>query len=224
MLVIVAWLASLRVRNYERGAPRQPPHHQEERQARFDDFRSGVWMQTLLRDPAAGRHALAASTSGSSACSWPPCVLEIDHQLPGVAEVPARHASTRRYTFGADIAGRPVPRSASAGRSCAATSSALPHPHQDQARRRGDPRHVPRSSASPASSPRRCRIALVGRPGFEKWSFIGYPLSRLFDDAGRRRTCATRTGGSWAHPRRRLLRVPRDPARPPSCATCSRRR
>ena len=41
------------------GRPRRPAHHQEERRAaRSATSARGVWMQTLLRDPAAGHHAL----------------------------------------------------------------------------------------------------------------------------------------------------------------------
>ena len=54
MLLIVAWLASLRVRNYERGRPDDRRTTRKNAKRRFDDFRAGVWMQTLLRDPAAG--------------------------------------------------------------------------------------------------------------------------------------------------------------------------
>ena len=54
MLLIVAWLASLRVQNYERGQPDNRRTTRKNAKRRSDDFRSGVWMQTLLRDPAAG--------------------------------------------------------------------------------------------------------------------------------------------------------------------------
>src|SRR6476661_6097710 len=54
MLIIVGWLASLRVRNYERGAPDNRRTNRKNAKRRFADFRAGVWMKTLLRDPAAG--------------------------------------------------------------------------------------------------------------------------------------------------------------------------
>ncbi len=53
-VVITAWLASLRVRNYERGGPDDRRTTKRNAKRRFEDFRAGVWMQTLLRDPAAG--------------------------------------------------------------------------------------------------------------------------------------------------------------------------
>ena len=54
MLFICAWLVSLRVRNYERGAPDDRRTTKKNLHRRMRDFRAGVWMQTLLRDPAAG--------------------------------------------------------------------------------------------------------------------------------------------------------------------------
>ena len=54
MFIVVAWLVSQRVRNYERGAPDDRRTTKKNAERRMRDFRSGVWMQTLLRDPAAG--------------------------------------------------------------------------------------------------------------------------------------------------------------------------
>ena len=71
MLFIVAWLASLRVRNYERGAPDDRRTTKKNAKRRSSDFRAGVWMQTLLRDPAAGDHALLHLLRLHRACSSP---------------------------------------------------------------------------------------------------------------------------------------------------------
>jgi len=54
MLLVVAWLVSLRVQNYERGKPDNRRTTRTNVKRRLEGFRSGVWMQTLLRDPAAG--------------------------------------------------------------------------------------------------------------------------------------------------------------------------
>ena len=53
MLLVVAWLVSLRVQNYERGKPDNRRTTRANAKRRLEGFRSGVWMQTLLRDPAA---------------------------------------------------------------------------------------------------------------------------------------------------------------------------
>ena len=74
-------LFSQRVRNWERGAPDNRKTTTKNAGRRLGDFRSGVYMQTLLRDPAAGiMHSLIyfsflilfAVTA----------VLEINHQVP----------------------------------------------------------------------------------------------------------------------------------------------
>ena len=44
----------MRVRNYERGEPDDRRTTKSNVHRRLRDFRAGVWMQTLLRDPAAG--------------------------------------------------------------------------------------------------------------------------------------------------------------------------
>ena len=78
-------LFSQRVRNWERGAPDNRKTTTKNAGRRLKDFRAGVYMQTLLRDPAAGiMHSLiyfsflillAVTT-----------VLEINHQLPESAK------------------------------------------------------------------------------------------------------------------------------------------
>jgi len=45
---------SQRVRNYERGQPDDRRTTRANVRRRLEDFRAGVWMRTLLRDPAAG--------------------------------------------------------------------------------------------------------------------------------------------------------------------------
>src|SRR3954447_10141133 len=43
-----------RVKNWERGAPDARETNRQTAPKRFGDYRAGVYMQTLLRDPAAG--------------------------------------------------------------------------------------------------------------------------------------------------------------------------
>ena len=81
MLFLVAWLASLRIQNYARGGPddRSTTKHNVKR--RFADFRAGVYMRTLLRDPAAGlMHSFLYF--GFVVLFIATVLLEIDHQLP----------------------------------------------------------------------------------------------------------------------------------------------
>ena len=75
-----------RVKNWQRGLPDNRATTVENVGRRLSDFRSGVYMQTLLREPAAGiMHSLiyfsflillAVTT-----------VLEIDHQMPKSAKL-----------------------------------------------------------------------------------------------------------------------------------------
>ena len=81
LIVYGAVVFSWRVRNWERGAPDDRRTTRANVGRRLADFRAGVYMQTLLRDPVAGvMHSLiyfsflvllAVTT-----------VLEINHQLP----------------------------------------------------------------------------------------------------------------------------------------------
>jgi hypothetical protein len=81
VLFICAWLISLRVRNYERGRPDDRRTNKGNVEHRMRDFRSGVWMQTLLRDPAAGvMHSFIYF--GFLVLLAATIILEIDHQLP----------------------------------------------------------------------------------------------------------------------------------------------
>ena len=52
--VVVGKLASDRVKNWERGQPDDRRTTKANAKRRAEDFRAGVWMQTLLRDPPPG--------------------------------------------------------------------------------------------------------------------------------------------------------------------------
>ena len=222
MLLVVAWLASLRVRNYERGGPDDRRTNRRERQAPL----RRLPVRRVDADPAARprrrRHALLHLLRvprpvhrHGRARARPPAAR--------LAEVPARPRRTRRYTFGADLAGVVFLVGIVLGDRAALRAAALPHPHQDQARGRGHPRHVPRhrrhrllhrGRPHRARRPARVREVVVHRlPALE-------PRRR----PGRRTTLQRHAPVAVGRPRRRVPRVPRDPARPPSCATCSRRR
>src|SRR3954454_3019766 len=92
-----------RVKNWERGVPDRRDTSPKNAKRRFGDFRAGVYMQTLLRDPAAGlMHSmmyfsflvLFAVTT----------VSEIDHLLPEPLKF--LHGQVyQAYSFVADAAG-----------------------------------------------------------------------------------------------------------------------
>ncbi len=212
-LFLVSWLVSLRVRNYERGKPDNRRTNKGNLHRRMRDFRRGVWMRTLLRDPAAGiMHSFIYF--GFLVLFVITVVLEIDHQLPGslkflhgrtyealrVHRRPVRAHLPHRDPVGVRPAVRPAP---------------LPDPHQDQARAPRDPGDVPRH--------RRHRVHHRGlphrgaaqrdRPGGELREVV---LRRLGALARRRRLDPRRAAGRaplvLGRPRRRVPRLPRDPA------------
>ena len=102
-LFVVAWLTSLRVRNYERGKPDNRRTNRGNVDRRMRDFRRGVWMRTLLRDPAAGvMHSMIYF--GFLVLFIVTVILEIDHQLPDSLKF--LHGRTyQAYAFTADLFG-----------------------------------------------------------------------------------------------------------------------
>ena len=103
MLFVVAYLVSLRVRNYERGQPDDRRTTKKNAHRRFADFRRGVWMQTLLRDPLAGvMHSFIYF--GFLWLFIVTVILEIDHQVP--ESMKFLHGQVyEAYSFSADLAG-----------------------------------------------------------------------------------------------------------------------
>ena len=103
VLIYGSVLFANRVKNWERGTPDNRSTNKKNAKSRFSDFRAGVYMKTLLRDPAAGvMHSLmyfpflillAVTTT-----------LEINHQLP--ESIKFLHGDVyRAYTAVGDIAG-----------------------------------------------------------------------------------------------------------------------
>ena len=80
LLVWGAFQFANRMKNWERGAPAQRRTTAKNAKKRAEDFRAGVYMQTLLRDSAAGLrwrgrrdHADARRDArcGRGCCGWP---------------------------------------------------------------------------------------------------------------------------------------------------------
>src|SRR5439155_16542494 len=92
-----------RIRNYERGQPDDRRTTKANAKRRLADFRAGVYMQTLLRDPAAGvMHSCIYF--GFLGLFLATVILEANHQLPGSWQV--LHGNTyKAYAAGADFAG-----------------------------------------------------------------------------------------------------------------------
>jgi Fe-S oxidoreductase/nitrate reductase gamma subunit len=178
MLLIVAWLASLRMQNYERGQADNRRTNRKNVEKRAKDYRRGVWMQTLLRDPAAGMmHTLLYW--GFVALFIVTVISETDHQLP--ESMKFLHGQVYQgYSAGAEVAGLMF---------LAGVVWAI-------ARRFGQRPYRIRIKTKPEDVAilatflllgltgfiaEAVRIAEEGRPGFEKWSFVAWPISGLVD-------------------------------------------
>src|SRR4051794_25930650 len=178
MLLVTAWLTSLRVRNYERGAPDDRRTNKKNAKRRFADFRAGVWMQTLMRDPAAGiMHSCIYF--GFLGLFMATVILEIDHQLPGSLKF--LHGSVyEAYAFGADLAGVVFV----VGIGWAIVRRYIQRPYRIRIKTKPEDAVILGTFLVIGVSgfvTEALRIALAGRPAFEKWSFVGYPLSGLVD-------------------------------------------
>ncbi len=177
-LFAVAWLAAMRVRNYERGRPDDRRTTRQNAHRRMRDFRSGVWMQTLLRDPAAGlMHAfLYFGFLGLFAATL---ILEIDHQLPdGLTFL---HGGVYQgYSFASDLAGVVF----MVGVVWAIVRRYVQRPYRIRIKTRPEDAVILTTFfvlGVTGFLAEAFRIALAGRPSFEVWSWIGWPMSSWFD-------------------------------------------
>jgi Fe-S oxidoreductase/nitrate reductase gamma subunit len=178
MLFVCAWLVSQRVRNYERGRPDDRRTTRGNVHRRLRDFRAGVWMQTLLRDPAAGvMHSfiyfgflwLFAAT----------VILELDHQLP--EDLKFLHGDVYRgYSLAADAGGVLFV----VGIAWAIARRYVERPYRIRIKTKPEDALILGTFLVIGLTgflTEGLRIAAAGRPDFEQWSFVGYPLSSLFD-------------------------------------------
>ena len=178
LLVYGAVLFGQRVKNWTRGKPDDRSTTAKNAKRRLKDFRAGVYMQTLLRDPAAGiMHSLiyfsflvllAVTT-----------VLEINHQIPkswkflngGIYEA---------YSFIGDLAGLCL----FIGVMWAIVRRYVQKPYRIRIKTK--PEHADILGVFLAITvtgfgTEAWRIAETGMPSFEKWSFVGYPIAKLIE-------------------------------------------
>jgi Fe-S oxidoreductase len=184
--ILLLWGAvqlSYRVRNWERGAPDNRATTVKNLKHRLADFRSGIYMQTLMREPGAGiMHSLiyfnflillAVTT-----------VLEINHQVPESLKF-LNGDVYKGYSLVGDLAGAGF----LAGMVLAILRRYGPRswrPYRIAVKSR--PEHIVINGTLLAIGvtgfmAEGYRIALQGRPDFEQWSVIGYPLSAVVGTA-----------------------------------------
>jgi Fe-S oxidoreductase len=172
-----------RVKNWQRGGPDNRATTMKNVGRRLGDFRAGVYMQTLLREPAAGiMHSLiyfsflillAVTTT-----------LEIDHQMPESAKF-LHGGAYKGFSAVGDIAGAMLLLGVlwAIGRRYGPRNW---RPYR--IRIKSKPEHMIILGtflviAVSGFVTEAVRIALAGRPDHEKWSVIGYPLSYVVRNA-----------------------------------------
>ncbi len=175
------YMFAMRVKNWQRGAPDKRRTTTKNAKRRAGDFRAGVYMQTLLRDPAAGiMHSLiyfsflillAVTT-----------ILEVNHLAPeGLKFLNGR--TYQAYSFVGDAAGLAL----FIGVGWALARRYLFRPYRIRIKSKAD--HVLglgtlMALAVTGFGAEAWRIAVEGVPDYERWSFIGYPIATLIQDTG----------------------------------------
>ncbi len=184
MVVVIAyggWMFSQRMRNWERGAPDKRATTPRNLKKRMEDLRAGLYMQTLLRDPAAGiMHSLiyfsflillAITTTG-----------EINLQLPTAAKF-LHGRNYEAFACIADVAGILF----LVGVFWAIIRRYVQRPYR--IRIKSKPEHAAILGVMAAIGitgffTEALRIAVMGMPSYEKWSVLGYPLAKIVQGAG----------------------------------------
>ena len=180
MLIIYgAVMFANRVKNWERGAPERRVTNKRNAKKRAEDVRAGLYMQTLLRDPAAGiMHSmiyfsflilLAVTT-----------ILEINHQVPNSWQF-LQGRTYQAYSFVGDAAGLVL----FAGVMWAIIRRYVVQPYR--IRIKSKPDHVIGLItllvlAVSGILTEAWRIAAMGMPEFEKWSFAAWPIATLIEN------------------------------------------
>ena len=178
MLFVCAWLVSQRVKNYERGAPDNRTTTKKNVHRRMRDFRAGVWMRTLMRDPAAGlMHSMIYF--GFIVLFIATVLLEIDHQAPDRFKF-LTGGMYEGYSFSADVFGAIFV----VGIVWAILRRYVQRPYRIRIKSKPEDAVILvifLAIGVTGFTTEAFRIAEQGQPSFEKWSVIGYPLSTLVD-------------------------------------------
>jgi Fe-S oxidoreductase/nitrate reductase gamma subunit len=178
MLVWGALAFADRVRNWERGAPDRRRTTTKNVKHRLADFRAGVYMRTLLRDSAAGlMHSMIYF--GFLGLLAVTTVLEVDHQMPDRAKF-LHGKAYMAYSMVGDLAGVVF----LLGVVWAILRRYVHRPYRIRIKTK--PEHAAILATFfvigvTGLFAEAFRIAEIQRPAYEKWSFVGYPLSRAFD-------------------------------------------
>jgi Fe-S oxidoreductase len=181
LLVYGSVMFANRVKNWERGRPDNRRTTMKNMKRRSGDFRAGVYMKTLMREPGAGiMHSMIYF--GFLILLGVTTVLEVNHQLP--ESMKFLHGDVYRgYVLVGDAAGLIF----LGGIMIAIVRRYGPwnwRPYR--IRIKSKPEHMVILGTFLAISitgfgAEMFRIAEQGLPEYEKWSFVGYPLADLVD-------------------------------------------
>ena len=182
--IVLIWATlqlSLRVRNWERGAPDRRSITKENLPKRMARFRAGIYMQTLMREPGAGiMHSMIYF--GFLVLLGVTTVLEVNHQLPEGLKFLSGNVY-KAYAFIGDAAGLVF----LGGMGMAIVRRFGPRswrPYRIRIKTKSE--HavilgVLTAVGVTGFGAEAFRIANEGMPSHEQWSFIGYPLATLVD-------------------------------------------
>ncbi|MCP3856112.1 MAG: 4Fe-4S dicluster domain-containing protein [Actinomycetia bacterium] len=181
LLVYGAVMFANRVKNWQRGAPDRRATTKKNIKQRMADFRTGVYMRTLLREPGAGvMHSLIYF--GFIVLLGVTTVLEINHQVP--EDIKFLHGDVyRAYAAIGDVAGIAF---------LTGICWAIVRRYGPRAWRpyritiKSKPEHAVILAVFLAIGvtgfmAEAYRIAIDGRPEFEQWAFLGWALSEVVD-------------------------------------------
>ena len=179
LIMAGAWLFAQRVENWERGQPDRRATTAGNVKRRAGRYRAGVYMRTLLRDGAAGlMHSLIYFPF--LVLFGVTTVLEVNHQLPEDAKF--LHGDVYRgYSLVGDVAGVLF----LVGIGWAVVRRYVHRPYRLRIKTRPEDAVVLGMFAVLGLTgflAEGARIAIDGRPDFEQWSVVGWPLSAAFDD------------------------------------------
>jgi len=177
-LGISLYLFSLRARNWQRG---QSENRTGDWGARYKRLEQGLRMKTLLRDRQAGlMHAMVYY--GFVVLFLGTVTLEIDHLLPTGAKF-LQGGVYQFYSFVLDLAALVF----LGGLSWAFVRRYIQRPWRLRSKTKPEDAWILTLLAVIGVTgllTEAARISLMGRPDFEVFSFIGYPLSQLFAESG----------------------------------------
>ena len=173
-----AFATANRMKNWERGQADDRRTTKANAKRRMGDFRSGVYMQTLMRDPAAGiMHSMIYF--GFLGLFAVTTVLEIDHQMPNSLKF--LHGGVYKgYSAFGDTAGLIF----TGGIIWAMVRRYIQRPYRIRIKNRPEDAVILITFLTIGVSgflAEAARIALNNRPEFEKFSYVGYALSNMFN-------------------------------------------